>query len=128
MYIRTIILCQQLGITVVADGARISQKFTIEQKEMLDLFQDLFQKYNINILFPVENLNDDFQEKNELLIRGFIPKVLESQCLLGMPLENNSLDEETLNSTIKVYKELLFAKIDPLINRYAKINFSEEYI
>ena len=38
MYVESIIICKQLGIYFVADGARNSQLFAIEQDEMLNLF------------------------------------------------------------------------------------------
>ncbi len=128
MYIESIILCKKLNIHFVADGARTSQKFAIEQPQMLDLFTSLFKKYNIDIIYPVKDLTDDFQEKNDLLIRGIIPKVSESQCLLGMPLLDNSLDNEVLLAVIKVYKDLLFSKIDTLIERYRNVDIGEKYI
>ena len=116
MYIETIILCKQLGISVVADGARISQKFAIEQEEMLQLFVLLFKEYNIDMLFPVKDLEDDFQEKNE------------AQCLLGMPLEKDFINNDELMATIRVYKELLHVKVDGLVKRYSKVSFGEEYV
>ena len=68
MYVTTIILCKQLNISSVADGARKSQLFAIEQDEMLNLFKDLFKEYKINLLLSVKNLEDDFEEKNEFII------------------------------------------------------------
>jgi len=128
MYIASIIICKQLGITLVADGARNSQLFAIEQDPMLDLFILLFQKYDIDLLLPVKNLEDDFQEKNEFLIRGIIPKVSESQCLIGMPLNKDTVDEEVLGAVVKTYQMLLFPKIDFLIQKYAHVTIGECYI
>lgn len=126
MYITTIILCKQLDISYVADGARKSQLFAIEQDEMLNLFKDLFKKYNINLLLPVKDLENDFEEKNELLVRGIIPKVSESQCLIGMPL--NVKDDEILIASINVYKILLYPKINDIIERFTNIKFGGEYL
>lgn len=128
MYIETIIIANRLGISYVADGARKSQLFAIEQEQMLLLFTKLFKKYNINLLLPVQNLEDDFQEKNELLVRGFIPKVNESQCLIGTPLYTNSINNELVLSCINVYNRFLFSKIDSIIERYKNINFEGKYI
>ena len=47
MYIESIIICKQLNISHVADGARNSQLFAIEQDKMLNLFKSLFEKYSI---------------------------------------------------------------------------------
>ena len=128
MYIQSIIICKQLNISYVADGARNSQLFAIEQDEMLNLFNELFKKYKIDLLVPVKNLEDDFQLKNEFLVRGIIPKVSESQCLLGMPLIKNIVDKEILNSSINIYKKLLFPKIEPIIERYKNIEFGDNYL
>ena len=128
MYIQSIIICRQLNISYVADGARNSQLFAIEQDEMLNLFKELFKKYNINILFPIKNLEDDFQLKNEFLVRGIIPKVNESQCLLGIPLNKNTKDKEILNSSINIYKKLLLPKTNPIIERYKNIKPGDDYI
>lgn len=128
MYIESIIICRQLGINYVADGARNSQLFAIEQDKMLNLFVDLFKEYNIDLLLPVKNLKDDFQEKNEFLIRGIVPKVRESQCLIGMPLDTELLEEDILTATIKTYQILLLPKVDSLIKRYGNIKLGEKYI
>lgn len=126
MYVATIILCKRLNISYVADGARKSQLFAIEQDEMLNLFKNLFKENRIDLLLPVKNLEDDFEEKNEFLIRGIIPKVSESQCLIGMPLNVN--DKEILKASIKVYEKLLYPKVKDLIERYKNVEFGEYYI
>jgi len=126
MYVTTIILCKQLSISFVADGARRSQLFAIEQDEMLNLFKELFKEYKIELLFPVKNLENDFEEKNEFLVRGIIPKVSEPQCLIGMPLNSN--DEEILAACINVYKNFLYQKINDLIERYTNVLFGDEYL
>ena len=127
MYIETIILCNQLEISNVADGARNSQLFAIEQDEMLNLFKKLFKKYNIKLLLPVKNITDDFQLKNEFLIRGLIPKVNESQCLIGMPLDSNKIDEEITNTSINIYNSLS-KKVETIITKYKDIELGSEYL
>ena len=128
MYIESIIICKQLNISYVADGARNSQLFAIEQDEMLNIFSDLFKKYKIEFLVPVKNLEDDFQLKNEFLVRGIIPKVSESQCLIGMPLNRNTIDKDIINSSINIYNKLLLPKIESIINRYMNIDFGDKYL
>lgn len=128
MYIESIIICKQQGITYVADGARNSQLFAIEQDKMLDLFKGLFQKYDIELLLPVKDLKDDFAEKNAFLVRGFIPKVSESQCLIGMPLASNKVDEEIVNTAINIYNKILLPKVDDLVSRYSNIEIGDKYL
>lgn len=126
MYVATIILCKQLNISYVADGARKSQLFAIEQDCMLDLFKNLFKEYNIDLLLPVKNLENDFDEKNEFLVRGIVPKVSEAQCLIGMPLNVN--DSEILDASINIYKDFLYPKVNDLIEKYKNVMFGDDYI
>lgn len=128
MYVESIIICKQLGINYVADGARTSQLFAIDQDQMLQLFIELFKLHNIELLLPIKDLKDDFQEKNEFLMRGIIPKVSESQCLIGMPLNSNTVDEEILSATIKIYQIFLFPKINSIIEKYKNVKVGEHYI
>ena len=86
MYIVSIIICKKTNIKYVSDGARKSQLFAIEQDSFLDKFSELFKKYDIEILFPIKDIDDDFELKNQILIRGFVPKTYEPQCLLGIPI------------------------------------------
>ena len=126
MYVTTIILCKQLNISYVADGARNSQMFAIEQDDMLNLFKELFKEYNIDLLLPVKNLENDYEEKNEFLVRGIIPKVSEAKCLIGMPLYVN--DSEILNASINIYKKFLYPKIYDLIEKYKNIEIGDKYL
>ena len=128
MYVEFIIVCKQLNISYVADGEKNSQLFAIEQNQMLDLFISLFKNYNIELLLPVKDLKDDFEEKNALLIRGIIPKVYETQCLIGMPLNSSTIDDEILLAIINTYEKMLFPKIDKLIKKYKNIELGDKYI
>ena len=73
-----------------------------------------------------KNLEDDFEEKNEFLIRGIIPKVSESQCLIGMPLNIN--DEEILIASINIYKNFLYSRTNDLIKKYMNVKIGDEYL
>lgn len=128
MYIMSIIICKQLNINTVTDGARISQLFAIEQDIFLDKFQELFKYYNIDILFPVKDIEDDFELKNQILIRGFVPKTYEPQCLLGMPIKDKCLDEKIISSVINVYDKLLKEKTYQLIDKYKDVDVGGIYI
>lgn len=128
MYIASIIICKKMHIKYVADGARNSQLFAIEQDEMLTLFKDLFHKYDIELLLPVKNVTDDFDEKNQLILRGIIPKVNESQCLLGMPIKDKKVDKETLKAIVNIY-ELLFKDMAyEMVENFSNIELGEKFI
>lgn len=128
MYVGTIIICNQLNIKCVADGARKSQLFAIEQDIFLESFNELFKRYDIDILYPVKDLDDDFELKNQILIRGFVPKMYEPQCLLGIPIKDNCLDERVVASVLNVYNMLLKDKVDELVDKYKEVDVGGKFI
>ena len=121
MYIASIILCKNYNINEVFDGARKSQLFVIEQTEMLKEFKALFNNYNLSIFYPLENQDDDWKVKNELLIRGIVPKTLEPQCLIGVPLKKEDIDNSIIEATKNVYEKYEKSKISDILNRYKNL-------
>lgn len=83
MYLTAIAIAQLYGYKYIAEGARMSQKFLIEQPIMLKKFEELANQFGIKLLFPVLTLDDDKTEIEELLNAGFSAKSWESKCLLG---------------------------------------------
>ena len=131
MYIASIILCNQYNIKNVFDGARRSQLFAIEQREMLNKFEKLFSENGININYPLENETDDWRLKNELLLRGIVPKTLEPQCLLGVPTPSNEkegLSKNVLMATTNVYEKYLKQKAKEIIDRYKDLKLNGDFI
>ena len=128
MYVASIIICKQKNISIVVDGARICQLFAIEQQEMLNKFIAFFKKYNLTIDYPVKNIDSDWDLKNELLIRGIIPKTIEPQCLLGCPINKDNIDEELINSVCNVYEKYLEEKAIKVVEDYININICEEFV
>lgn len=128
MYILSIIICKYYNINYVVDGARESQLFIIEHKEMIKRFTGLFKRYNININYPLIDEHDDFSIKNQILYRGFIPKMNEHQCLLGMPITENDINDEIIEGIINVYEKYLYPKVDKIITKYSKIICNGEYL
>lgn len=128
MYILAIIICLQKNIDTVIDGARKSQLFAIEQEAMINEFKKLFKNFDIEILFPLLNEKDDFSIKNQILAHGFVPKTNESQCLLGMPILEKSINDEIIDGCLNVYIKELYPKIEKIIETYQNINFEGEYL
>lgn len=128
MYVSSIIISRQLKIKLVIDGARICQLFVIEQEKLLACFQSLFLYYDLNIEYPLKDLNDDWELKNELLIRGIIPKTVEPQCLLGCPLCKEDIDDDIVNAVYNVYNEYLKENAMDVIRKYENIDISEDFV
>ena len=114
MYIYTILLCKKLNIKVVAEGARISQLFAIEQPSMLEEYRSLLQEYGIELVTPLLELESDYDRKIELLIRGINPTVIEPQCHFGVPMKKPLTKEEELEVS-HLYQEELKPKCLKLI-------------
>lgn len=127
MYISSIIIAKQNKINVVVDGARKCQLFAIEQEELINEFIKLFKKYNLEISYPILNELNDFSIKNKILAYGFVPKMNEMQCLIGMPI-NNKIQNEIIDSCINILNKELLKKIDEIIKNYKDIEFEKEYL
>lgn len=67
MYLKAIALAKKYEYKYIDEGARISQKFMIEQPMMLDQFQKLSAEYGIKLLLPVLTLENDEMEIEEIL-------------------------------------------------------------
>lgn len=115
MYIYSIAICKELGISTISDGARHSQKFIIELDPMLKKFEDLLSCYGIRLVLPVVDMDSDWKRKNELLLYGFSPKTLEPQCLLGVPLKDD-IPECVIQGVLAFYEKEVFSKIPDLVS------------
>ncbi|MCK4598701.1 hypothetical protein KAU37_02560 [Candidatus Bipolaricaulota bacterium] len=96
MYVWSIIKSRRSEIHCVAEGARRSQSWPIMQPRMIERFRKFFQEYSLELLLPVYDLESDWTRKNLLLMRGFIPKTLEPQCLIGVPLPDDKAPPESV--------------------------------
>ena len=52
----------------------------------------------------------------------------EMQCLVGMPILKNAINEEIVNGCFTVYNKELFPKIKGIIKKYENIKFEGEYL
>lgn len=128
MYVLSIIVCKQKNIDVVFDGARKSQLFAIEQEPLISEFKQLFNQYGIEINFPLLDEKDDFYIKNQLLAKGFVPKMNETQCLVGLPISEMLISEDIVSGIKNVYVKQLYPKIENIINKYKNFEFAGNYI
>lgn len=95
---------------------------------MIKQFQQLFQKYDLEIVFPLLYEKDDYSIKNQILAHGFVPKMNEGQCLLGMPILQHFMNDSIIEGCFNVYQKELYPKIEKIIERYKNIVFEEKYL
>ena len=107
MYTYSVALARKMNIKYIAEGARKSQLFAIEQEEILDEFKNFCNHYGIELLIPVFDLDDDYQKENELLRYGFLPVANEGKCLLGYPMKRQ-LNQEEINDIKRLYQDIKY--------------------
>jgi len=114
MYTWVILKARELGVRYAADGARSNQRFVIELPCMTERFEEFFRSFGMEIMFPVQDLEYDWRLKNLLLGLGFVPKVLEPQCILGTPLEED-LEENVKEAVVAYFDQIIFPKARELV-------------
>lgn len=106
MYTKAIQIAKEQGYKYIAEGARISQKFMLEQLPIITRLKELASSHGITLIFPVLYVDDDQKEIEELLANGHSSKTWESKCLIGKPAKEKTNDDEKVivdfyDSTIK---------------------------
>ena len=109
MYTEVIRIAKKEGFKYIAEGARISQKFMLEQLPIIDRISKLSHENGIELLLPVLNLKDDEKEKQELIDNGYSSKTWESKCLIGKPAKDKTKQDEI--TIIDYYENELLPKL-----------------
>lgn len=123
MYILSVLLCKNMGIKFIAEGGRRDQGFIIELEAMISRYTTLLKENEIELMLPVYNLSDDWERKNELLIRGFLPKTYETQCYLGVPLSDSEKDNDVIDAVLRFYDEFMLDRIREMIKKSELVGF-----
>ena len=88
----------------------------IELPCMVDEFKRFFESFHIQLLFPVLELDSNWELKNLFLTKGFVPKTLEPQCLIRVSLPGEKIpDEEIQGAVVKFFKEIVEPRAKKLI-------------
>ena len=96
MYTKVIQIAKERGYKYIAEGARISQKFMLEQLPITQRLKDLASSHGIKLLLPVLYVDDDQKEIEELLKNGHSSKTWESKCLIGRPAKDKTEEDEQI--------------------------------
>lgn len=108
MYTVALKIAKEKNYKYIADGARINQKFMLEQPAMIKKFKELGKELGVEFLFPVLEINDE-DEIKELLAAGFSAKSWEAKCLLGRKAKDKTEEDEEV--ILNYYDEVLKPKI-----------------
>jgi len=103
MYVWAIMKCLSSDIHNIAEGARIAQNWPIMQPGMIERFRQFLAEYSIELLLPVYDLKSEWTRKNLLLMRNFVPKTLELQCLIGVPLPFKGTPPDNIQQAVEVF-------------------------
>lgn len=121
MYVYSVALCKVLGFRIISDGARYSQGFAVELDPVLNRFRDLVNSYGIELVSPVLSLGSDWERKNELLRKELPTKVLEPQCLIGVPLPpEGTLDESIVSAVCSFFDQEILPRFSDLVEEVEK--------
>jgi len=107
MYTYTVALARKMNINYIAEGARKSQLFAIEQEALLNEFKIFCNKYNIELLTPVFEVEDDYEKENEIYMWDVDATPYEAKCLLGYPM-SRKLTEEEIDDIRNLYKSIKY--------------------
>ncbi len=66
MYVVGVVVATELGISHIAEGARKTQLFALEQEKLLEGYRSLLNQYDIDLLLPVYDYESDYEVENEL--------------------------------------------------------------
>ncbi|MDE6141063.1 MAG: hypothetical protein K2G03_00525, partial [Bacilli bacterium] len=94
MYTKAFEIARNNNFRIISEGARISQKFFIEQERFIINLKEIANELGIELLFPVLHLDDDKELIRCLLDSGFSSKTWESKCLLGEKAVDKSKEDE----------------------------------
>ena len=115
MYTKAIEIAKELGYKYIAEGARISQKFMLEQLPITERLKDLASSHGIKLLLPVLHVDDDQKLINELLENGHSSKTWESKCLIGKPAKDKTPEDE--EKIINYYDTIIESNIQKKLKK-----------
>lgn len=105
MYTKALQIAKEKGFKYIAEGARISQKFMLEQPSIINRLKELSASFGIKLLLPVLYLEDDKLEIAELIQQGYSSKTWESKCLIGRKAKDKTDSDE--RAIIEYYESTL---------------------
>lgn len=125
MYVIGAVVAKEMGINNIADGARKTQMFALEQEELLNGYKKFLSKYGITLLLPVFDYATDNDVERELwdysnefynlVHNGTIH--YEAKCWLGTPMDKE-LSEEEILGYLKFFEDILEPNMERDVDKY----------
>lgn len=133
MYIVGVAVAKELGIKHIAEGARKTQMLALEQKELLDGYRRVLERYDMDLMLPVLECESDYEVENELweISNHFYDRVhedtihYEAKCWLENPM-NRTLTQEEIDGYSKLFKSELELRMLEDIDNYPSYPIKEQ--
>ena len=114
MYYYSMVLAKEKNIKYIADGARKSQMFAIEQPMMIENYKDFLNNYDLELLTPVYDITDDYYREMNLSEYGVLDCARESKCMLGYYLDEE-LTPEIVNGISNIFLKLIKPNLEVML-------------
>lgn len=121
MYIHAIAEGLLQGVSYLAEGARLSQGYPEQDKEVLERIRKFVEGYGLKLLLPVFNVSSKEMVKEELALRGIIPKTREPYCILSMPLYRYQFSQVGLREILELMDSFIIPRAGFLVDRVVEI-------
>lgn len=133
MYVIGVVIAKELGIKYIAEGARKTQMFALEQKALLERYESVLSKNDIDLILPVFDYESDYDVKLELfLFSTHFNDIVhdgtthyESICFLGNPMDK-PLTEEEVDGYAKYFDDILEKRMSEDIDKYPRFPIREK--
>lgn len=133
MYVVGAVVAKEIGIKNIADGARKTQMFALEQEELLDGYKSFLSKYGIALLLPVFEYATDKDVEQELwdYSSDFYKLIhdgtahYEAKCWLGVPMHKPLSKDEILGYS-KFFEDILEPEMERDVEKYPTYPIKEQ--
>jgi len=114
MYYYSVVLAKENNIKYIAEGARKSQLFAIEQPIMIENYKRFLNNYDLQLLTPVYDITDNNYMEMELNNFGVLNCARESKCMLGYHLEEE-LTPEIVSGINNTFLKLIKPNLEKMM-------------
>lgn len=126
MYIHAVAEGLLRDIGYLAEGARLSQGYPEQNGAVLEMIKRFVESYGLKLLLPILSMASKEAVKEELALRGIIPKTREPYCVMSMPLYRYELSRDRLDEILELMDSFIIPKARVLVDRLLGVKRSRE--